>query len=178
MLRYIIKRILWLIPVIICVSFIIFALMDLAPGTVVDTMVSEATTEKEQAELRAKYDLDKPMVYRYVKYMYYLIQGDLGVSDVSGINVWKTYISRLPNTLELSLASLVIGSAISIPMGIHAARRAGKIADTATTTFSLIGMSMPSFWLGLLLLLLFSYTLRLLPAGGNKGILSFILQAI
>jgi peptide/nickel transport system permease protein len=152
--------------------------MDAAPGTVVDTMISEATTEEDLAALRAKYDLDKPLIYRYGKYMFYLVQGDLGVSDVSGISVWDTYISRLPNTLELSLAALVIGSALSIPLGIRAARHAGKLTDNLTTTFTLIGMSMPSFWLGLLLLLLFSYSLRILPSGGNKGILSFILPAI
>ena len=178
MLRYVIHRILWLIPVLFCVSFIVFALMDAAPGTIVDTMISEATTEEDLAALRAKFDLDKPLIYRYGKYMFYLVQGDLGVSDVSGISVWDTYISRLPNTLELSLAALVIGSALSIPLGIRAARHAGKLTDNLTTTFTLIGMSMPSFWLGLLLLLLFSYTLRILPSGGNKGFLSFILPAI
>jgi peptide/nickel transport system permease protein len=116
--------------------------MDAAPGTVVDTMISEATTEEDLAALRAKYDLDKPLIYRYGKYMFYLVQGDLGVSDVSGISVWDTYISRLPNTLELSLAALVIGSALSIPLGIRAARHAGKLTDNLTTTFTLIGMSM------------------------------------
>ena len=178
LLHYVIKRILWLIPVIFCVSFIVFGLLDLAPGTIVDTMISEATTEEDLAELRAKYDLDKPMIYRYGKYMLHLVQGDLGVSDATGISVWDTFISRLPNTLELSLAALVIGSALSIPLGIHAARRAGKVSDNLTTTFTLVGMSMPSFWLGLILLLLFSYVLRWLPAGGNKGILSFILPAV
>jgi peptide/nickel transport system permease protein len=178
LLRYIIKRILWLIPVIICVSFIVFALMDMAPGTIVDSMITETTTQEDIDELRAKYDLDKPMIYRYGKYMINLVQGNLGVSDVSDANVWNMYISRLPNTLLLSLASLVIGTSISIPLGIRAAKRAGKLTDNLTTTFTLFGMSMPSFWLGLLLLLLFSYQLKWLPAGGNKGILSFILPAV
>ena len=178
MLRYIIKRILWLIPVIIAVSFIVFALMELAPGSVVDTMITESMTAESRAALMAKYDLDKPLLYRYGKYMFNLVQGNLGVSDISGLSVWKEYMVRLPATLTLSLAALVIGSVVSIPMGILAARRAGKITDNLTTTFSLIGMSMPSFWLGLLLLFVFSHWLRWLPAGGNTGIRSFILPAL
>ena len=176
--RYIIRRVLYLIPVIICVSFLIFALMDLTPGTIVDSMITDATTPQQVAEIKAKYDLDKPMVYRYGKYMVRLVQGDLGVSDVTNMSVFKTYISRLPATLELSLASLVIGSSIAIPLGIRAARRAGTIGDSLTTVFTLVGMSMPAFWLGLLLLLLFSMKLRWLPAGGNHGIVSFILPAV
>ena len=181
MLLYVLKRILLLIPVIIFVSFIVFGLMDLAPGTLVDAMISEAVTEEARAELMAKYDLDKPMVYRYGKYMFNLVQGNLGYADVSEISVWHTYITRLPNTLLLSLAALVIGSAVSIPMGIRAARKAGKVSDTLATTFALVGMSMPSFWLALLLLLLFAYYLNWLPAGvGNKGMTfqSFILPAV
>ena len=178
MLRYVLKRILWLIPVILCVSFIVFALMDAAPGTIVDTMISEATTAEDIAALMEKYDLDKPVFYRYAKYMINLVQGDLGTSDLTGIKVWSAYISRLPNTLILSLAALVIGSLLSVPLGIRAARHAGKLTDNLTTTFTLIGMSMPSFWLGLLLLMVFSFKLGWLPAGGKTGILSFILPAV
>ena len=152
--------------------------MDLAPGTVVDTMLTDAATAEEKAELMAKYDLDKPLVYRYAKYMFNLIQGDLGSSDVTGISVWELYISRLPATLSLSLAALVIGSILSIPLGIFAARHTGKISDSVTTAFTLTGISMPSFWLGLLLLLLFSYKLGWLPAGGNKGLASYVLPAL
>lgn len=178
MLNYIMKRLLWLIPIILCVSFIIYALLDLAPGSVVDSMISENMTQEDIDNLRAEYDLDKPMVYRYAKYMLNLVRGDLGVSDVTKISVWDTYISRLPATLLLSLAALVIGVALSIPLGIFAAKRAGTVWDTLTTGFTLIGLSMPSFWLGLLLLIAFSYKLKIFPAGGSGGIMSFILPAI
>lgn len=179
LLRYVIKRVLWLIPIIICVSFVVYGLLELAPGTIVDAMISESMTPEDVAALRAKYDLDKPMVYRYGKYMLHLVSGDLGVSDVSGISVWNTYISRLPNTLILALAALIIGTSISIPLGIVAARRAGTLVDTATTTFTLIGISMPGFWLGLLLLLVFSFWLGWLPGGGNRnGFRSIILPAV
>ena len=179
MIRYIINRVLLLIPVIIIVSFIVFSLVELAPGDMVDAMITGDMSPEEIDAMRAQYDLDKPMMYRYGKYILNLVQGDLGVSYTTRINVFSDYISKLPNTLLLSLASAVIGIAISIPIGIRAARKAGTITDTAVTTFTLLGMSMPPFWLGLLLMLLFALQLGWLPAGGNKdGIRSLILPAI
>jgi len=153
--------------------------MDLAPGDLVDAMAPEGATAEDLAALRAQLGLDRPLVIRYIAYMFRLIQGDLGNSDITGISVWNTYISRLPNTLMLALGGLVVGASISIPMGIRAAKRAGKLTDNITTTFTLIGMSMPGFWLGLLLLLLFSHYLGWVPAGGDRhGFRSFILPAI
>ncbi len=179
MIRYVARRILWLIPVIIAVSFIVFLLMELAPGTVVDAIQSDDMTAEQREELRRQYNLDKPMIYRYGLYMLNFAQGDLGVSQVSKLDVWDVFMTRLPNTLILSFSSLIIGAAVSIPLGIFAARRAGKLADNAVTVFSLTGMSMPIFWLGLLLLLMFSYKLGLFPGGGNReGIRSIILPAI
>ena len=179
MVRYTINRVLMLIPVIIVVSFIVFALIELAPGDAVDAMKSGTMTQEEVAALKAKYDLDRTMFYRYGKYMVHLAQGDLGISISTKINVFSDYISKLPNTLLLSLVSAVFGIGISIPMGIRAARRAGTITDAATTAFAQIGMSMPVFWLGLLLMLLFSQWLKWFPSGGNKeGIRSLILPAL
>ena len=179
LIRYVFKRLLWLIPVIVIVSFVVFALMDLAPGDIVNAMAPEGATPEMLAELRAQLGLDRPLIVRYASYMFGLIQGDLGVADTTGISVWDTYISRLPNTLLLSLGGLVVGASISVPMGIRAARKAGTLTDNITTGFTLVGMSMPGFWLGLLLLLLFSHQLGWVPAGGDRaGFRSFILPAI
>ena len=179
MIRYIFKRIIWLIPVIIVVSFIVFALFELAPGNMIDAVSSESITQEVRAELITRYNLDKPMLYRYGLYMINLVQGNLGVSDLTGANVWDTFINRLPNTLLLSFSSLLISVVISIPLGIIAARRAGTIIDNSVTVFALLGMSMPLFWLGLLLLLIFSLQLGWLPAGANDlGIRSLILPAV
>jgi len=161
------------------VSLFVFTLLELAPGTIIDGMIDEGMTEYDIDVLRAQFNLDRPMLWRYGLYMFNLLQGDLGVSDVSGISVWETYIQRLPNTLMLSFTALAIGSAVSIPMGVRAARHAGTIKDNATTTFTLIGLSMPSFWVGLLLMLLFSDYLGWLPAGGARhGIRSLIMPGI
>ena len=149
------------------------------PGTFVETLITSDMTTEDMAAMRLKYDLDRSMFYRYGKYMYKLVQGDLGMSLKFNVPVFDTYIQRLPNTLSLSFAAALIGIVISIPIGIRAARKAGTITDTVVTGFSLIGMSMPAFWLGLLLMLLFALRLNWLPVGSNKdGIRSLILPAI
>jgi len=177
-IKYALKRILWLFPTIIIISFIIFALLELTPGNIVDTIKGGDMTQEDIDRLYAEYDLDKSVLYRFGKYMYGLVQGDLGVSQFTKISVMEEFLRRFPNTIILSLSGLVIGNIIAVPLGIFAAKRAGKIWDTMTTTFSLIGMSMPNFWLGLLLIIWFSYRMRLFPAGGADGIASFVLPAI
>ena len=178
MLRYTLMRILWIIPVLICVTFIIYALLDLAPGTVVDTMITDDMTQEDINLLRAQYDLDKPMVFRYGRYMLGVFRGDMGVSMVTGLPVWSTYISRWPATLQLSISSVVLGVLIAIPLGIFAAKHAGTILDNLTTAFTLIGLSMPSFWLGLLLLIWFTYNMRIFPTAYDGTWKSFVLPVI
>ena len=176
---YIVKRVLLLIPIILIVSFIVFALLDIAPGSVLNTVQFERTSQEDLARLKSELNLDKPMVYRYGLYMNNLLKGDLGKSDRSKLDVWNMYITKLPNTLNLALASIVFGAAIGIPLGIVAARHAGSIIDNTVTFIALVGMSMPTFWLGLLLIIVFSLRLPLLPTGGNDaGFRSIILPGI
>jgi len=177
-IRYIIKRLLLLIPVIMCVSFIIFALMDLAPGSVVDQKITETTTQEEIEQLMKEYDLDKSVFYRYGKYMLNLCRGDLGKSQITGLSVFEQFISRFPNTLLLAAVGLVLGLAIAIPLGIFAAKRAGSIWDNIATVISMIGLSMPGFWVCLLLIIIFAEKLKLLPSYGFESWKSVILPAI
>ena len=178
MIRYILKRIILLIPVIICVSFIIYWLMDMAPGSIIDSMINEKTTPEEVEELRHMYDLDKPMVYRYGKYMLNLCRGDLGKSQLNGMSVWSQFISRFPNTLLLAGAGLVIGLAIAIPLGIFAAKHAGSIWDNIVTAVSMIGLSLPGFWIALMLIILFSSKIKLFPSNGFDSWKSLVLPAV
>ncbi|MCL2401271.1 MAG: ABC transporter permease [Oscillospiraceae bacterium] len=166
MARLILKRILLLIPVIVAVSFIVFALLEVTPGDVVDRIIAQGgeLTPEDIEVLRAEHNLDRSMFYRYGLYMRNLVRGDLGVSDLTGVSVWTTFMQRLPYTLILSFSALIIGMAVAVPMGIIAARNAGKLADNAATVFTLVGMSMPVFWIGLLLIMLFAGRLQLLPA--------------
>ena len=179
MIRYAIRRILMLIPILLAVSIIVYVLLDLAPGSIVDGMISESMTQEDVNELKRQYNLDKPVIYRYGLYMFNLVQGDLGKSDYTGLDVWDIYISRLPNTLILAVTSLIFGSVVGIPLGILAARRAGTLIDNAVTLVTLIGMSKPGFWLALLFILQFSLKWPILPAGGlDHGFRSIILPTI
>ena len=126
MIRYVIKRLLLLIPVVLSVSFIVFTLFELAPGTVIDAMITTGMTEQDIEELRVQFNLHRPMIFRYGLYLFNLVQGDLGVSQITGLDVFDTFMTRLPNTLILSFMSLIIGVVVSIPLGIFAARRSGK----------------------------------------------------
>jgi peptide/nickel transport system permease protein len=156
----------------------VYGLLDLAPGSVVDSMITDTMTQEQIEQLRAEYDMDKPMLYRYGKYMINLVQGDLGRSQVTKEKVWESFISKFPATLELALIALVVGVGLAVPLGIFAAKRAGTIWDNLTTIFTLIGMSMPSFWLGLLLIIAFSYNLKWLPANGSGTALHLILPVV
>ena len=179
MLRYSIARVLTLIPIILAVSLIVFILVELAPGDIVDAWISGEMTQEDVAALKAQYNLDKPMFQRYVLYMADLVQGDLGMSLANRVPVFGMYMERLPNTLLLVFSSSVLGVAVAIPLGMLAARKAGTVVDAVTTSFSLLGMSMPQFWLGLMLMLLFSLVLGWFPAGDfDMGIRSLVLPAV
>ena len=179
MLLYILRRVLWLIPIIVMISFIVYGLMDLAPGNIVDSIDTSQMSPEQIDDLYRKYDLDKTVLYRYGKYMFNLVQGDIGVSAASGHSVWNDFARGFPYTFKLALLSMAIGVAIAIPLGIFAARHAGSIWDTLTTGFTLLGMSMPSFWTGLLLIMLFSARLSWLPAVYTEGNpLSYVMPGI
>ena len=175
--RYIIKRMLMLIPVIIGVSFLIFFIMDLAPGDIVSLIAPEATIEQQEA-LRHEYGYDRSVMYRYGKYMSGLVTGDLGTSFLSNRPVWDTYKERLPATLKLALGAIIVSNLISIPLGIFSAVHAGSLWDNMSMVLALIGLSMPNFWLGLLLIIAFSLGLGWFPSGGAQGFSSIVLPAI
>ena len=179
MIRYFIRRLLMLIPVILAVSLIVFVLMNIIPGDALTRYNLEDFTEEEIAALRAELDLDTPILVRYAKYMFKLVQGDLGMSEISGFGVWESFITRLPNTLLLASCAFIIGVTIAIPVGVIAARHRGTITDNLTTAVTMVGMSMPGFWLGILLILFFSYQLGWFPTGGMRdGARSIVLPAV
>lgn len=179
MYQYTLKRLLMIIPVIIGVSLIIFVAMDLAPGNAVDYLAPEDATEEDLKLLEQQLGLDQPLLIRYVKYMGGLVQGDLGVSYISNQDVMGTYMDRLPNTIALAAASIVVAVGMSIPLGIISAVHNGSIRDNLAMIFALLGLSMPNFWVGLLLIIYLSNGLGWFPSGGfNDGLLSLVLPAI
>lgn len=179
MYRYILKRLLMIIPVIIGVSLIIFIAMDLAPGNAVDYLAPSEATEEDLAMLEEQLGLNRPLLVRYVEYMMDLVRGDLGVSYISNQDVMATYMDRLPNTIALAFAAIFVAVALSIPLGITSAVHHGSIRDNVAMVFALLGLSMPNFWVGLLLIIYLSNGLGWFPSGGfDDGLLSLVLPAI
>lgn len=174
--RYILKRILQLIPVVIVVSFLIFIVMDMASGDVVSALSGDMTLA-EQELLRHQLGYDRGVLYRFWIYFKGLLHGDLGTSLVMGESVWKLYISRFPNTLVLAFASCVVCYALSLPLGIVSAIKQGSLVDNGCTVLALLGLSIPNFWLGLMLIIAFSLKLKWFPSMDFKGFSSIILPA-
>ena len=176
--RYIIKRIIQLIPIMLCVSFVIFFVIDLAPGDVVDVSADIAAEESVKEQMRQELGLNDPFIVRYLRYMGGLVKGNLGVSAVTHRDVFKTYMERLPTTLKLATSGILVAVLISIPLGITAATHQNTWRDSGSTVLGLLGLSMPNFWLGLLLIIAFSLELKWFPSMYNGSFRSIILPAI
>ncbi len=168
MLHNIIKRILYVIPIIFGITLLVFSLGHLLPGDPIQIMAGTHHLSKAQyAEVARNLHLDKPLWYQYFLYVKDLLHGNLGYSLVTHIPVTKEFFELFPATLELSLYALIFAIAVGLPAGIFAAIKRGKFSDYSVMTISLTGYSMPIFWWGLLLMLLFSITLGLTPVSGR-----------
>jgi len=179
MLRYAIKRLLLMIPVIIGVSFLIFFIMDLAPGNIIDTKIAEESMTEEETELlREQYNLNGSMISRYFKYMGGLVRGDLGKSYITGRPVLESYLEKMPATIVLAAASILVSIIISIPLGIYSAIKRGTFTDNTCMVLSFLGLSIPNFWLGLMLIITIALNVKWIPTSGFRGIASVILPAI
>ena len=176
--RYIIKRLLMLIPVLLGVAFIIFAIMNVAEGDPVYQVAGPDATEEQLEALREEMSLNGSLIERYFRYILNLLRGDLGTSYVSKMDVMKLYLQRLPNTLKLASLAMFVAVIISVPLGIVAAVNQNSWKDTLAMILALLGLSMPNFWLGLLLMLLFSLKLGWFPSGGAEGFRSVVLPAV
>ncbi len=176
--RYIIKRLIMLIPVLLGVAFIIFAIMNVAEGDPVYSVAGPDATEEELDALREEMGLNGSLIERYFRYIGKLLRGNLGTSYISQMDVMQLYLQRLPNTLRLASLAMVVAVLMSVPLGIIAAVNQNSWKDTLAMILALIGLSMPNFWLGLLLMLLFSLKLGWFPSGGSEGALSVVLPAI
>ena len=176
--RYVIKRLLLLIPVIIGVSLFIFVAMELAAGDVTDVLGGDDMTAEQLHALRERLGLNDPLLVRYAKYLWGLLHGDLGNSYITGKPVMEIYIEKLPATMKLATATCIVAVALSLPLGIYAARHRGTIQDNLAAVAGILGLSIPNFWLGLMLIIVFSLYLGWLPSQGDHGITSIILPAI
>ncbi|MBI5701591.1 ABC transporter permease [Candidatus Saganbacteria bacterium] len=167
MIKYIIKRLFQLIPLLIGISFVSFFVMHLAPGDPTSLFVDPNINPQELARIRANFGLDQPIHVQYMKWLWNALHLNFGTSYLTGQPVINEIAERLPNTLILMSLSFLLTLLITIPIGVISAVKKGSAFDNFFTIFSFAGMAIPSFWLGLVLMLIFSVKLHILPAVGN-----------
>ncbi|MCR4875932.1 MAG: ABC transporter permease [Clostridiales bacterium] len=179
MLKYIAKRLLAMIPVILGVTLIVYLIMSLAPGDPARTILGELATEEQVNELRNEMGLNDPIIVQYFRYIWNLLHGDLGTSYQSRINVSTEIWSRFPNTIKLALTASLISVILALPLGIIAAVKQNTFFDSFSMFVAIIGISCPTFWFGLILILVFAVNLKWFPVSGQvDNIRGIILPAL
>ncbi len=178
MTRYLIRRLLLTIPVILGVATLVFALIHLVPGDPAQAMLGETAPQADVLKLRHSLGLDQPLLTQYRTFMSGLVRGDLGTSFRYNTPVTAQIREKFPNTATLALAAMCFAILFAIPLGIVAAVYRGTFIDHAAMTIALAGISMPNFWLGPLLAILFAVRLGWLPVSGTGGLSHLILPAV
>ena len=164
---YIIKRLFQMIPTVLVITLVVFAMMQAIPGDPIITLLGDAYDEEDAEELRREYGLDRPVYEQYLVWLGKLVRGDWGESILSGREILQDVLIRLPVTIELIIVSMIVALLIAIPAGIIAAMRQNTWGDYTAMSTAMIGISIPDFFLGVLLLLFFSISLNgLLPSSG------------
>ena len=167
---YLLRRALQALGVLLGVSVLVFAIIHLVPGDPVRLALGTRFDQETYDALRSRAGLDQPLLQQYVSWLGGVVQGDFGVSFRSGQTVLSMVTERLPATLSLAGAAVVVALLIALPLGVLSAIRQGSRTDTIATAISQFGISVPDFWMGILLILLFSLTLGWLPASGYVGL--------
>ncbi len=178
MARYLVRRLLLTLPVLLGVATLVFALIHLVPGDPAQSMLGEGASEEEVVQLRHRLGLDRPLLEQYRSFLTGLVRGDLGTSFRYGTPVTREIRDRLLRTMQLAIAAMGVAILIAIPLGIAAAVFRGKWIDHAAMTLALVGISMPNFWLGPLLAILFAVYLGWLPVAGTGTVWHIVLPAI
>ncbi|MFA7095074.1 MAG: nickel ABC transporter permease [Gammaproteobacteria bacterium] len=178
MLRFVVSRIVSALPVVLGVACLVFLLIHLTPGDPVDVLLGESAQAADRMALRHALGLDQPLHLQLLHYLQALARFDLGVSVYSQRPVLDLLLERVPATLQLAAAALAVAIAIALPLGVVAAVRRGTAWDHAAMSYALVGAALPNFWLGPLLVLLFSVWLGWLPVSGREGLASLVLPAL
>ena len=178
MSRYVLKRLVMLIPVLIGVTFLVYFIISLSPGDTAAMLAGEDADAATIEALRHELGLDQPVIVQYARYMLNLLQGDMGNSYKTGRPVTNMIVSCFPNTAKLAFWSILVAVGIALPIGIISATKQYSMFDNVGMVVALIGVATPNFWLGLMMIILFSLNLGWLPSGGSKGWSSYIMPAI
>ena len=175
--RFLVRRLLLTIPVLLGVATLVFSLIHLVPGDPAQAMLGDGASPQDIAELRANLGLDRPLPAQYASFLTSALVGDLGTSFRTGQPVTTMIAERVPATAELAFAAMTVAIFLAIPLGIVAAVWRNSAADHAAMTFSLAGISIPNFWLGPLLAIVFSVELGWLPVSGRGTLGHLVLPA-
>ena len=167
MLRFLARRVALTIPVLLGVATLVFSLIHLIPGDPAQAMLGESASPQDVAELRGRLGLDRPLAEQYGRFLQSAVRGDLGRSLRTNQPVTTAILERMPATIELAAAAMIVAVAFAIPLGMAAAVWRGTAIDHGATTLSLLGISIPNFWLGPLLAIIFSIELGWLPVSGR-----------
>ena len=178
MATYILRRLFYFIPVMLAVSFLVFVIAEITPGDPVAIMLGVRATPERVAEVRAALQLDDPFLVRYGRFIWNALQGDLGTSIRGQSPVLDEILSRLPSTFELTLAAIIFTALIGVPAGFIAAKNPNSLLDRSITFFSVVGLSMPSIWLAIILILIFGLQLKWVSVTQSEGLRDLILPAI
>ncbi len=178
MLRYLVRRVLLTVPVLIGVATLVFALIHLVPGDPAQSMLGDGASQQEVEQLREALGLNRPLLVQYKAFLSGLVRGDLGSSFRYGTPVAREIRDRLFRTFQLAFAAMFVAMLIAIPLGMLAAVFRGTAIDHAAMTLALVGISMPNFWLGPLLAILFAVYLGWLPVAGTGSLAHLVLPAV
>ena len=178
MLAFLIRRLLLLVPVFLAVSAIIFLILHLIPGDPVDNLLKVGSSASKRAEIEARYGLDRPLIVQYGIWLGQVLQGDLGTSIVTRRPVSQLIGQAMPHSLQLGGLALLLSSTVGILLGVLAARARDRWPDRLVMGGVLLGSTLPSFWIGLILILVFSVQLGWFPVSGARGWGSLVLPVI
>ena len=178
MIRYVFRRILWLIPTILLVTFLVVLLLDLTPGDPARQLLGNFATEEEIAEMRVTMGLERPLLVRYFEYIGGVLRGDLGTSYFTKSPVWNDIVQRFPYTVLLVVISMCLAIIFGVPTGVYAATHQYTWKDNVSIIVALFCVSMPNFWFSLILVRVFAIKLKWLPALGIETWKSWILPAV
>ncbi len=177
-MRYLVRRLVLTVPVLLGVATLVFSLIHLVPGDPAQAMLGEGAAPADIAELRARLGLDRPLPGQYASFVRGILTGDLGTSFRTSQPVTTMIAERMPATIELALAAMALAVVVAMPLGIIAAVLRGSVVDHAAMTAALAGISIPNFWLGPLLAIIFAVELGWLPVSGRGDWKSLVLPAI
>ena len=179
MIRYVVKRFLMLIPLVLCITFVVYGLMSLAPGDPASIMLPSNAPQEQKDALNHKLGYDRPFLDKYADFVYNLVfKGDFGISYRTQQPIINEFKTRLPISITLAFTSLTLAACIGIPLGVLSAVKQYSLLDTIPSVMALILSAVPSFWFGMMLIYFLAYKLGLFPSYGMGGIEHWVLPTL